>query len=125
MHYGWRTPAKTGIVNQMLTFSARGKVKRLDAHIRNVPYKDWVPVDVNTRIKVIGFAGTAFVVLFGASYLVVSVLDLHGGTVLDELAELEQLGLVRRGAPDDDDQRIRRGQRGVADCAGQVAGWPG
>jgi hypothetical protein len=90
-----------------------------------VPYKDWVPVDVNTRIKVIGFAGTAFVVLFGASYLVVSVLDLHGGTVLDELAELEQLGLVRRGAPDDDDQRIRRGQRGVADCAGQVAGWPG
>ena len=66
----------------METFSARGKVKRLDAYIRNVPYKDWMPVNVNTRIQVIGFAGTAFVVLFGASYLVVSVLDLHGDTAL-------------------------------------------
>lgn len=64
------------------TFSARGKVKRLDAYIRNVPYKDWMPVNVNTRIQVIGFASTAFVVLFGASYLVVSVLDLHGDTAL-------------------------------------------
>ena len=63
------------------TFSARGKVKRLDAYIRNVPYKE-MRVNVNTRIKVIGFAGTAFVVLFGASYLVVSVLDLHGDTAL-------------------------------------------
>ena len=63
------------------TFSARGKVKRLDAYIRNVPYKE-MPVNVNTPVKVIGFAGTAFVVLFGASYLVVSVLDLHGDTGL-------------------------------------------
>jgi hypothetical protein len=63
------------------TFSARGKVKRLDAYIRNVPYKE-MPVNVNTPVKVIGFAGTAFVVLFGASYLVVSVLDLHGDTAL-------------------------------------------
>jgi hypothetical protein len=62
-------------------FSARGKVKRLDAFIRNVPYKE-IPVNVNTPIKVIGFAGTAFVVLFGLSYLVVSVLDLHGDTAL-------------------------------------------
>jgi hypothetical protein len=65
----------------METFSARGKVKRLDAYIRNVPYKEF-PVNVNTPIKVIGFAGTAFVVLFGASYLVVSVLDLHGDAAL-------------------------------------------
>jgi hypothetical protein len=63
------------------TFSARGKVKRLDAYIRNVPYKE-MPVNVNTPVKVIGFAGTAFVVLFGVSYLVVSVLDLHGDTAL-------------------------------------------
>ena len=63
------------------TFSARGKVKRLDAYIRNVPYKE-MPVNVNTPIKVIGFAGTVFVVLFGASYLVVSVLDLRGDTAL-------------------------------------------
>ena len=63
------------------TFSARGKVKRLDAYIRNVPYKE-LPVNVNTPIKVIGFAGTVFVVLFGASYLVVSVLDLHGDSAL-------------------------------------------
>jgi hypothetical protein len=65
----------------METFSARGKVKRLDAYIRNVPYKEF-PVNVNTPIKVIGFAGTAFVVLFGASYLVVSVLDLYGDAAL-------------------------------------------
>jgi hypothetical protein len=65
----------------METFSARGKVKRLDAYIRNVPYKEF-PVNVNTPIKVIGFAGTAFVVLFGASYMVVSVLDLHGDAAL-------------------------------------------
>jgi hypothetical protein len=63
------------------TFSARGKVKRLDAYIRSVPYKE-MPVNVNTPVKVIGFAGTAFVVLFGVSYLVVSVLDLHGDTAL-------------------------------------------
>jgi hypothetical protein len=63
------------------TFSARGKVKRLDAYIRNVPYKE-MPVNVNTPIKVIGFAGTVFVVLFAASYLVISVLDLHGDTAL-------------------------------------------
>jgi hypothetical protein len=63
------------------TFSARGKVKRLDAYIRNVPYKE-LPVNVNTPIKVIGFAGTVFVILFGASYLVVSVLDLHGDGAL-------------------------------------------
>lgn len=55
------------------TVSARGKVKRLDAYIRNVPYKDWVPVSVNTRLGVVAFAGTGFVVLFGASYLVVSL----------------------------------------------------
>jgi hypothetical protein len=65
----------------METFSARGKVKRLDAYIRNVPYKE-MPVNVNTPIKVIGFAGTAFVVLFGASYLVVSALDLRENTAL-------------------------------------------
>jgi hypothetical protein len=41
-----------------------------------------MPVNVNTPIKVIGFGGTAFVVLFGASYLVVSVLDLHGDAAL-------------------------------------------
>lgn len=64
------------------TVSARGKVKRLDAYIRNVPYKDWVPVSVNTRLGVVAFAGTGFVVLFGASYLVVSLLDLHGETAL-------------------------------------------
>jgi hypothetical protein len=64
------------------TFSARGKVKRLDAYIRNVPYKDPVPVSVTTRTGVVAFAGTAFVVLFGASYLVVSALDLHGDTAL-------------------------------------------
>ena len=63
-------------------FSARGKVKRLDAYIRNVPYKDPVPVSVNTRIQVVAFAGTAFIVLFGVSYLVVSLLDLHGDTAL-------------------------------------------
>ncbi len=62
-------------------FSARGKVKRLDAYIRNVPYKE-LPVNVNTPVKVIGFAGTAFVVLFGVSYLVVSLLDLHGDAAL-------------------------------------------
>ena len=65
----------------METFSARGKVKRLDAYIKNLPYKE-MPVNVNTPIKVMGFAGTAFVVLFGFSYLVVSVLDLHGDTAL-------------------------------------------
>ena len=63
------------------TFSARGKVKRLDAYIRNLPYKE-MAVNVNTPIKVMGFAGTAFVVLFGLSYLVVAVLDLHGDTAL-------------------------------------------
>jgi hypothetical protein len=63
-------------------FSARGKVKRLDASIRNAPYKDPVPVSVNTRTGVAAFAGTAFVVLFGLSYLVLSVLDLHGDTAL-------------------------------------------
>jgi hypothetical protein len=46
-----------------------------------VPYKE-IPVNVDTPVKVIGFASTAFVVLFGASYLVVSVLDLHGDTAL-------------------------------------------
>jgi hypothetical protein len=65
----------------METFSARGKVKRLDAYIRNLPYKE-MPVNVNTPIKVMGVAGTVFVVLFGASYLVVSALDLHGDTAL-------------------------------------------
>jgi hypothetical protein len=65
----------------METFSARGKVKRLDAYIRNAPYKE-MAVNVNTPIKVIGFAGTAFVVLFGVSYLVVSLLDLHGNAAL-------------------------------------------
>jgi hypothetical protein len=65
----------------METFSARGKVKRLDAYIRNLPYKE-MAVNVNTPVKVMGFAGTAFVVLFGLSYLVVSVLDLHGDTAL-------------------------------------------
>jgi hypothetical protein len=63
------------------TFSARGKVKRLDAYIRNAPFKE-MRVNVNTPVKVIGFAGTAFVVLFGVSYLVVSVLDLRGDTAL-------------------------------------------
>ena len=62
-------------------FSARGKVKRLDAYIRNVPYKE-IPVNVNTPVKVIGFVATAFVVLFGASYLVVSLLNLHGDAAL-------------------------------------------
>lgn len=65
----------------METFSARGKVKRLDAYIRNLPYKE-MPVNVNTPIKVMSFAGTVFIVLFGASYLVVSALDLHGDTAL-------------------------------------------
>jgi hypothetical protein len=63
-------------------FSARGKVKRLDAYIRNVPYKDPVPVSVSTRVQVAAFAGTAFIVLFGVSYLVVSLLDFHGETAL-------------------------------------------
>jgi hypothetical protein len=75
----------------METFSARGKVKRLDAYIRNAPYKEF-PVNVNTPIKVIGFAGTVFVVLFGASYLVISVLDLHGEPFLRSGAPLVEAG---------------------------------
>jgi hypothetical protein len=34
------------------TFSARGKVKRLDAYIRNVPYKE-MAVNVNTPIETV------------------------------------------------------------------------
>jgi hypothetical protein len=63
------------------TFSARGKVKRLDAYIRNVPYKE-MSVNVNTPIKVAGVGLSAFAVLFGVSYLLVCVLDLHGNAAL-------------------------------------------
>jgi hypothetical protein len=61
------------------TFSARGKVKRLDAYIRNAPYKE-MAVNVDTPLKVAGVGVTAFAVLFGLSYLLVSLLDLHGDT---------------------------------------------
>ena len=63
------------------TFSARGKVKRLDARIRNAPYKE-AAVNVNTPLKVAGVGVTAFAVLFGLSYLLVSLLDLHGDAAL-------------------------------------------
>jgi hypothetical protein len=63
------------------TFSARGKVRRLDAYLRNVPYKE-MAVNVDTPLKVAGVGVTAFTVLFGLSYLLVALLDLKGNAAL-------------------------------------------